>query len=192
MARKQHSLVLLCPNYGSAKEFFVETKGQKKFYVTVNGQKVEVSEEVYRAYVRPVRAQQRTEKRNKRCKVKGERLGLVRCKGNCSECEYAKSGKAFGGAEQSLDALTESGFELPSESDIEVDLLAEEERNEQMEKLHSAIARLTERQQYLIREIYFNGRTQSEIAAAMGATKQAVSNAVRRALASLKKILKEN
>ena len=170
----------------------METKGQKKFYVTVNGQKVEVSEEVYRAYVRPVRAQQRTEKRNKRCKVKGERLGLVRCKGNCSECEYAKSGKAFGGAEQSLDALTESGFELPSESDIEVDLLAEEERNEQMEKLHSAIARLTERQQYLIREIYFNGRTQSEIAAAMGATKQAVSNAVRRALASLKKILKEN
>ena len=192
MARKQHSLVLLCPNYGSAKEFFVETKGQKKFYVTVNGQKVEVSEEVYRAYVRPVRAQQRTEKRNKRCKVKGERLGLVRCKGNCSECEYAKSGKAFGGAEQSLDALTESGFELPSESDIEVDLLAEEERNEQMEKLHSAIACLTERQQYLIREIYFNGRTQGEIVAETGATKQAVSNAVRRVLASLKKILKEN
>ena len=170
----------------------METKEQKKFYVTVNGQKVEVSEEVYRAYVRPVRAQQRTEKRNRRCKVKGARLGLVRCKGNCSECEYAKSGKTFGGAEQSLDALTESGFELPSESDIEVDLLAEEERNEQMEKLHSAIASLTERQQYLIREIYFNGRTQGEIAAAMGATKQAVSNAVRRALASLKKILKEN
>ena len=170
----------------------METKEQKKFYVIVNGQKVEVSEEVYRAYVRPVRAQQRTEKRNRRCKVKGVRLGLVRCKGNCSECEYAKSGKTFGGVEQSLEALIESGFELPSESDIEVDLLAEEERNEQMEKLHSAIACLTERQQYLIREIYFNGRTQSEIAAAMGATKQAVSNAVRRALASLKKILKEN
>lgn len=68
----------------------METKEQKEFYVTVNGQKVEVSEEVYRAYVRPVRAQQRTEKRNRRCKVKGARLGLVRCKGNCSECEYAK------------------------------------------------------------------------------------------------------
>ena len=192
MARKQHSLVLLCPDCGSAKEFFVETKGQKKFYVTVNGQKVEVSEEVYRAYVRPVRAQQRTEKRNRRCKVKGARLGLVRCKGNCSECEYAKSGKTFGGVEQSLESLFEAGFEVASELDLEADLLAAEERNEQMEKLHSAIACLTERQQYLIREIYFNGRTQGEIAAAMGATKQAVSNAVRRALASLKKILKEN
>lgn len=170
----------------------METKEQKKFYVTVNGQKVEVSEEVYRAYVRPVRAQQRTEKRNRRCKVKGARLGLVRCKGNCSECEYAKSGKTFGGVEQSLESLFEAGFEVASELDLEADLLAAEERNEQMEKLHSAIECLTERQQYLIREIYFNGRTQGEIAAAMGATKQAVSNAVRRALASLKKILKEN
>ena len=170
----------------------METKEQKKFYVMVNGQKVEVSEEVYRAYVRPVRAQQRTEKRNRRCKVKGARLGLVRCKGNCSECEYAKSGKAFGGAEQSLESLFEAGFEVASELDLEADLLAAEERKEQVKKLHSAIACLTERQQYLIREIYFNGRTQGEIAAAMGATKQAVSNAVRRALASLKKILKEN
>ena len=192
MARKQHSLVLLCPDCGSAKEFFVETKEQKKFYVTVNGQKVEVSEEVYRAYVRPVRAQQRTEKRNRRCKVKGARLGLVRCKGNCSECEYAKSGKTFGGVEQSLESLFEAGFEVASELDLEADLLAAEERNEQMEKLHSAIACLTERQQYLIREIYFNGRTQGEIVAETGAAKQAVSNAVRRALASLKKILKEN
>lgn len=192
MARNRLSFVLLCPDCGSAKEFFVETKEQKKFYVMVNGQKVEVSEEVYRAYVRPVRAQQRTEKRNRRCKVKGARLGLVRCKGNCSECEYAKSGKAFGGVEQSLESLFEAGFEVASELDLEADLLAAEERKEQVKKLHSAIACLTERQQYLIREIYFNGRTQGEIAAAMGATKQAVSNAVRRALASLKKILKEN
>lgn len=71
----------------------METKEQKQYYVIVNGQKVEVTEEVYRAYVRPVRAQQRTEKRNKRCKVKGERFGLVRCNGDCSKCEYAKSGK---------------------------------------------------------------------------------------------------
>ena len=170
----------------------METKEQKKFYVTVNGQRVEVSEEVYRAYVRPVRARQRAEKRNKRCKVKGERLGLVRCKANCEECPYAVNGRAMSGMEQSLESLFEAGFEVASELDLEADLLAAEERKEQVKKLHSAIACLTERQQYLIREIYFNGRTQGEIAAAMGATKQAVSNAVRRVLASLKKILKEN
>ena len=41
----------------------METKEQKQYYITVKGQKVPVSEEVYRAYVRPVRAQQRMEKR---------------------------------------------------------------------------------------------------------------------------------
>lgn len=43
------------------RRFFMETKEQKQFYIIVNGQRVEVTEEVYRAYVRPVRAQQRTE-----------------------------------------------------------------------------------------------------------------------------------
>lgn len=165
----------------------METKGQKKFYVTVNRQKVEVSEEVYRAYVRPVRAQQRTEKRNRRCKVKGARLGLVRCKGNCSECEYAKSGKTFGGAEQSLDALTESGFELPSESDIEEDLLAEEERNEQMEKLRSAIASLSERQRFILQEVYFHNQTQEKVAIQLQISQQAVSMTLKKAIANLKK-----
>ena len=45
----------------------METKEQKQFYVIVNGQRVEVTEEVYRAYVRPVRTQQRAERRNWRC-----------------------------------------------------------------------------------------------------------------------------
>lgn len=170
----------------------METKEQKQYYVIVNGQKVEVTEEVYRAYVRPVRAQQRTEKRNKRCKVKGERFGLVRCNGDCSKCEYAKSGKALGGAEQSLEALAESGFELPSELDMEADLLAAEEREERAEKLRSAIARLSERQQYLIKAIFFKGKTQIDIALEIGVSKQAVSNAIRRALTSLKKILEGN
>ena len=170
----------------------MKTKEQKQYYVIVNGQKVEVTEEVYRAYVRPVRAQQRTEKRNKRCKVKGERFGLVRCTGDCSKCEYAKSGKALGGAEQSLEVLAESGFELPSESDMEADLLATEERNERLEKLRSAIARLSERQQYLIKAIFFKGKTQIDIALEIGVSKQAVSNAIHRALTSLKKLLEEN
>ena len=165
----------------------METKEQKQFYVNVNGQKVEVSEEVYRAYVRPIRAQQRAEKRNKRCKVKGERFGLVRCKGNCSECEYAKSGKAFGSVEQSLDALTESGFELPSESDIEVDLLAEEERNEQMEKLRSAIASLSERQRFILQEVYFHNQTQEEVAMQLQISQQAVSMTLKKAITNLKK-----
>ena len=170
----------------------METKEQKQYYVTVGGQKVPVSEEVYRAYVRPVRAQQRTEKRNKRCKVKGERIGLVRCNDNCENCPYALSGKATIGMEQSLESLLESGFETPSGIDLEADLLAAEEREEQAKRLQSAIACLTERQQYLIREIYFNGKTQIEVSNALGVDKSAVSRGVSRALMSLRKFFEKN
>ena len=165
----------------------METKEQKQYYVTVNGQKVEVTEEVYRAYVRPVRAQQRTEKRNKRCKVKGERFGLVRCTGDCSKCEYAKSGKALGGAEQSLEELAESGFELPSESDMEADLLTVEEREERAEKLRSAIARLSERQRFILQEVFFRNQTQKEVASQLKISQQAVSKTLKNAIQNLKK-----
>lgn len=170
----------------------METKEQKQYYVTVGGQKVPVSEEVYRAYVRPVRAQQRTEKRNKRCKVKGERIGLVRCNDNCENCPYALSGKATIGMEQSLESLLESGFETPSGIDLEADLLAAEEREEQAKRLQSAIVCLTERQQYLIREIYFNGKTQKEVSKALRVGKSAVSRGIFRALMSLRKFLEKN
>lgn len=165
----------------------MEVKEQKQFYVVVNGQRVEVTEEMYRAYVRPVRAQQRTEKRNKRCKVKGERFGLVRCHGDCSKCEYAISGKALGGAEQSLEALTESGFELPSESDIEADFLAVEERKEQTEKLCSAIGCLSERQRFILQEVFFHNQTQEEVAMQLQISQQAVSMTLKKAIKNLKK-----
>ena len=169
----------------------METKEQKQYYVIVNGQRVEVTEEVYRAYVRPVRAQQRTEKRNKRCKVKGERFGLVRCNGDCSECEYAKRGKVSGGAEQSLEALAESGFELPSESDMEYDLVAREENEERTALLHRAIRSLNKRQRYILKEIYVKRRTSAEIAADLGIDASAVRHSLQRILASLRKFFEE-
>ena len=70
--------------------------------------------------------------------------------------------------------------------------MATEERNERLEKLRSAIARLSERQQYLIKAIFFKGKTQIDIALEIGVSKQAVSNAIHRALTSLKKLLEEN
>ena len=62
----------------------MENKEQKQYYVTVNGQKVPVTEEVYREYVRPVRARQRAEKRNEKCYVRGKRWERVRCTKDCS------------------------------------------------------------------------------------------------------------
>ena len=44
----------------------MENKG-KRFVLKIRGQEVEVSEEVYRAYVRPIRAEQRQKRRQWKC-----------------------------------------------------------------------------------------------------------------------------
>ena len=170
----------------------METKEQKQYYVTVSGQKVPVSEEVYRAYVRPVRAQQRAMRRGWRCVLKADKYGLVRCKEDCSQCPYAQEGNPPTGNGTSLDLLCEAGFDAPSLVDIETDLIECEERMEQSARVQEAIRQLNERQQYIVREIYFNGRTQAEVSRALGIDKTSISKAVARALASLKKILKKN
>lgn len=170
----------------------METKEQKKFYVTVNGQKVEVGEEVYRAYVRPMNASGRKERREARCMVKGKRKGLVRCREDCFQCPYYLAGNRLQGGVLSLDVFAEDGYEEASDLDLEREVIENEEAEREKTALHRAVSMLNERQQYLIKALYFNGKTQGEIAVETGATKQAVSNAVRRALTSLKKILKEN
>ena len=91
----------------------------------------------------------------------------------------------------SLEMFAEQGIELRAPFDAEEALLEAEERKEEGERLRIAIARLTKRQQYLIKEVYFNRRKQTEIAAETGVTKASVSDAVRRALATLKKFLEK-
>ena len=49
----------------------------KEFYVTTQGKKVVVTEEVYRAYVRPIRAEQRRKGRAWKCRVVGVKGNLT-------------------------------------------------------------------------------------------------------------------
>lgn len=79
----------------------------KEFYVMIQGKKVIVSEEVYRAYVRPIRNEQRKERRDWKCRVMGEKGNLVRCNKKCSECKYAENGNKATGNILSLDKLLE-------------------------------------------------------------------------------------
>ena len=60
----------------------MEHKG--KFILNIKGQKVEASEEVYRAYIRPVRSEQRQKRREWKCVLLSEKGGhYVRCKKQC-------------------------------------------------------------------------------------------------------------
>ena len=167
----------------------METKEQKQFYVTVNGQKVEVSEEVYRAYVRPIRAQQRAKRRNWRCIVLAEKYGLVRCKEDCNQCPYALQGNVPTGNETSLDTLCEAGFDAPSSGDIEADLIECEERVETAARVQEAIGLLNARQRYIVQAIYYDGKSKQKVAQELGIKKSALSEALNRIMQHLKKYL---
>ena len=60
------------------------------------------------------------------------------------------------------------------------------------EELRKAIKLLTPRQQEMLRLVYWEGKTQDELCEIFGVKKQAISNAMVRIYASLKKILEKN
>ena len=183
--------VLLCPDCGSAKEFFMETKEQQRYYLIVKGQKVEVSEEVYRAYVRPIRAEQRAARRRWRCIKRSKKYGWVRCQKDCNECPYAQSGHPALGNDASLEALLISGCDFPSTVDIEGELIEREEQEERAEMIQNAMKQLNERQRFILREHFLNCKTHGEIAQALGIDRTSVSKAIARALETLKKFMEK-
>ena len=54
-----------------------------------------------------------------------------------------------------------------------------------------ALKQLNERQQEMVQMVYFEDKTQDEVAEHYGISKQAVSNAMQRIYATLKKILEK-
>ena len=73
----------------------------KQYYLTIKGTKVEVTEEVYRAYKQPLWR----EERNKRNRYKCRDGQGIRCKGNCINCDYARFKEGPQGNDLSLDGL---------------------------------------------------------------------------------------
>jgi len=62
-------------------------------------------------------------------------------------------------------------------------------QNVDFARLRAAMQLLEPRQQQLIRQVYFQGKKQSDIAREEGVSKVAISNAVKRALKKLEKLL---
>ena len=165
----------------------------KEFYVMIQGKKVIVSEEVYRAYVRPIRNEQRKERRDWKCRVMGEKGNLVRCNKKCSECKYAENGNKATGNILSLDKLLEKGVEIADKHLTPEEVYIEKEsRTSIQEQVHKAISQLTPRQQEIVKMIYFEGKTQEEVREYYGIAKSSMSEALQRILASLKIFFEEN
>ena len=87
---------------------------------------------------------------------------------------------------QSLETLVEGGFQIADpDSDIEETLIKQYD----IDRLHRALAVLTDDQKWLVEQVFYYGRKQSEIAAELGVCKQALNNRITRVIKKIKKFL---
>ncbi len=91
--------------------------------------------------------------------------------------------------ESSLELMSEAGFQFEAlHSDVEENYI----QGEQTENLKNAILKLLPAQRELIVQIYFNGKSQTEIAREYGIGKAALHDRLQRTLVKLKKILEDS
>lgn len=120
------------------------------YYLYVKGQKVEVSEEIYRAYVQPERKQRMRDYRAQ------DKISFT-----------------------SIENLPEKGVEIEDETqNFEADLIENEEHSEELSKLHAAIEQLSERDRQIVQLYYFEGKTQQEVATVFGISQQALQKSL--------------
>ena len=159
----------------------------------IRGKVVEVSEEVYRAYIRPIRAEQRRKRREWKCRKLSATGGYyVRCKERCENCPYYLAGNSALGNVTSLDRLVDCEVEIENkQSDLEANYIEQETKKEEYAELHAAIATLTLRQQEIVRMIYFEGKSQEEVRKYFGIAKSTMAEAVQRIHIALRKSLEK-
>ena len=168
-------------------------KKDKKYTLKVKGKEVEVNEEIYRAYIRPVQAEQRQKRRAWKCRVLSKSGNYyVRCTKKCETCPYYLAGNSALGNVTSLDRLVNYEVEIEDKDlDFEADYIEQETTKEEYAELHKAIRQLTPRQQEKVKMIYFEGKTQKEVAKVLGITQGAVSLALAKSIAQLKFLIKK-
>ena len=154
---------------------------EKQFYLTIKGTKVEVTEEVYRAYKQPLWR----EDRNKRNRYKCRNGQGVRCNRKCTECDYARFKEGPQGNDLSLDGLiddqmTDDGLVYDGFEKFVAMLEASQIRKEIL-KMDAA--------DQCILKLLGEGYTQAEAAKHMGVSAMAVCKRVKKIREKLKKFL---
>ena len=107
-----------------------------------------------------------------------------------------KQDKTYHARTVSLEYLNQKyGFELAdtslSEDEQEIIEQQELEKEDFNEKLHEAIEKLRPRQKEIVIKIFFEEKTQIEVAKELGVTKGCISTTLARALDNLRKYLKK-
>ena len=143
--------------------------GKKRIWV--RGQLIEVTDEVYAAYMKGDRKMRYFEKDLK-----------------CERLIYGSNGEiiqVIPSREDSLDRLMEENarqFAANAESVEDVVF-----RKLTLDKLHTALLQLPKEERALIYALFFDGKTESEVAKHLGVSRQAIQKRKNRILKKLKK-----
>lgn len=88
---------------------------------------------------------------------------------------------------QSLEKSLENGFDVVDENqDVEENAI----KNADIEKVRRTISQLEPQQQWLVKQVYFNQRTNVSIASELGVTEGAIRDRLKRIFEKIKKFLK--
>lgn len=165
----------------------------KKYYLTIGDETIEVTEDVYRAYVRPIKAERQRKRREWKCKLLSKNGGhFLRCTQRCESCAYYMAGNNAQGNNLSLDKMAEDGVFIEDKSlELENNFIEKETNKEEYQKLYEAIKKLTKRQQEFVKLIYFKGKTREEVARLYEIDASSVRHALIRIKSALKSFLEK-
>ena len=165
----------------------------KKYYLTIGNDTIEVTEDVYRAYVRPIKAERQRKRREWKCKLLSKNGGhFLRCTQRCESCAYYMAGNNAQGNNLSLDKMAEDGVFIEDKSlELENNFIEKETNKEEYQKLYEAIKKLTEKEKSLLKLLFYKHKSTVEISAILGVSQQAISKAKMKIIKKLKLFLKK-
>ena len=149
-------------------------------YIKIDGKKIYVTEEVYRAYKRPAWAEHKRKEREKRCIISDGKGRTKRCTEDCSKCGKQRTGSAL-----SLERFKEEGFEITDPIDI-AELIADKLL---LEELYAALKELDPEEHSLIDALFFKNRTERDYATDIGLKRQSVNKRKKIILEKLRVIM---
>ncbi len=140
-----------------------------KKYIFLNGKKFEVSEEVYKVYHRSRRYEEyfMYEKKTGKIIIEGEKVIFK------------------DSLEVSIQKLEQEGIEMKHSYNLEQDVLLKE----QIDIIHNALSKLTDEEHKIIKELFFNRKTERQLAKELNYKRDKVKYIKNKILDKLKKVL---
>ncbi|MBO6229468.1 MAG: sigma-70 family RNA polymerase sigma factor [Ruminiclostridium sp.] len=143
----------------------------KKYIVTCDGKEVEVTEEIYKLCVTEPESERRLIRKKKFGRIdvdeKNEKVTFILCR------------------EDSVERLLEIGVEIEDTNDSIAAL-------ETAVTVNQALAQLTEKERYIIKALFFDGRNERDLADEFGISQKNVHKHKDKILAKLNKYLKNH